>query len=120
MTILDAIRQVDSLRHNTFTQEEKVQWLARVDGMIYKDVLSTHEGCPDFQPYTEDTPLDQVLLVEAPYEELYLHWLQTFMDFYEDVSHFNQSLQMFTAAYDGYKDWYNRTHRPLGRQFSYV
>ena len=121
MTILDAIRRVDALRHNTFSQEEKVRWLATLDSRIHKEILSTHEGCPDFRPYTAVTPLDQVLLVPEPYEELYLYWLQAFMDFYSDeAGRFNQSMQLFKAAYDAFEADYNRTHLPLGQKFKYV
>jgi len=42
MTILEAIGRVDALRHNTFSQEEKIQWLSQVDGLVDQDLIRTH------------------------------------------------------------------------------
>lgn len=122
MTILEAIRRVDGLRHNTFTREEKIRWLAQVDAAVATELLDTHEGAAqgDFQPYDAQTPLDRQLLIPAPYDELYLHYLIAQMDYHHgELDRYNRAMGMYQAAWIGYVNFYNRTHRPLGQQFRY-
>ena len=69
MTILEAIHRVDALRHNVFTQEEKIGWLAQVDGLVTEDLIRTHEAGEGqtLRTYDAETPLEQQLLVPAPF-----------------------------------------------------
>ena len=122
MTILEAIGRVDSLRHNTFTQAEKIGWLAQVDGLVDRELVRTHEGKPEepFRCYDEQTPLDQPLLVPPPYDELYLHYLCAQMDYYHaEYDRYNRSMGMYQAVLSSFTNFYNRAHRPQGQQFRY-
>ena len=120
MTILEAIGRVDALRHNTFCQEEKIRWLAQVDGQVNRELIRTHEDGMDFRPYDAQTPLEQELLVPAPYDELYLHYLEAQMDYYQaEFDHYNRSMGMYQAVFSAFANDYNRTHRPLGHRFRY-
>ena len=47
MKISEAINQLDELKHNTYTQSNKVQWLSRLDAMVKKQIIDTHEGGED-------------------------------------------------------------------------
>lgn len=122
MTILEAITRADSLRHNTFTQAEKIGWLAQVDGQLFRDLVQTHEqeqtgpmGC-----YDEQTPMDQQLLAPSPYDELYLHYLFAQMDYYHgEYDRYNRSMGMYQAVLSAFTNFYNRTHRPTGHRFRY-
>ena len=78
MTIIEAINRTDSLKFNTYTQTDKVEWLSRLDSMVKRLIIDTHEGAEStsFSDYTANTPLDTVLLVPAPYDEMYLRWLE--------------------------------------------
>ena len=120
MTIMEALGRLDALRHNTFRQEEKIRWLSQVDGLIFKELISTHEGGGDFQPYDDGTSLEQELLVPAPYDELYLHYLEAQMDYYqEEMDRYNRAMGMYQAVLTAYANDYNRTHMPKGQRFSY-
>ena len=120
MTMIEAIGRLDALRHNTFRQEEKIQWLSQVDGLVYQEVISTHEGGTDFRPYDAQTPLEQELLVPAPYDELYLHYLEAQMDYYQgEADRYNRAMGMFQSVLTAYINYYNRTHLPLGQRFRY-
>ena len=122
MTILEAIHRVDALRHNTFTQEEKVQWLAQVDALIDREVIRTHEGSGEhsFRVYDEQTPLEQELLVPPPFDELYLHYLCAMMDYHNaEFDRYNRSMGLYQAVMTAFTNFYNRTHLPLGRRFRY-
>jgi hypothetical protein len=32
---------------------------------------------------------------------------------------YNNAIDMFTTAYEGYKNYYNRTHMPKGKKFKF-
>lgn len=121
MTILEAIHRVDALRHNTFTQEEKIGWLAQVDAMVAEELCRTHESEEkSFRTYDAQTPLDQELLVPQPYDALYLHYLEAQMDYYYgEADRYNRSMGMYQAVWRAYVNYYNRTHRPMGQTFRY-
>ena len=44
MKIIEAINRIDSLKHNTYSESEKVLWLSEVDLDVKNTVLDTHEG----------------------------------------------------------------------------
>lgn len=46
MKLMEAIRRIDELKHNTYTTGEKIAWLSELDGMVKKQIIDTHE-CDD-------------------------------------------------------------------------
>ena len=121
MRVCDAIDRVDSLKHNTDTSAEKIEWLSQLDGNIKNEIIDTHESDDDifFYGYTEDD-METELLVEAPYDVLYIRWLEAQIDYYNgEINRYNNSMMMYQAAYDNYDRYYNRTHMPKGQNFKY-
>ena len=122
MTIIEAINRVDALKHNTYTQTDKVQWLSRLDWMVKKHIIDTHEGAEEvsFTGYDDSTDLQTELLVPAPYDEAYLRWMEAQIDYHNgEYGKYNNSIDMFNTAYEGYQNYYNRTHMPLGKSMKY-
>lgn len=122
MKIAQAIARLDSLKHNVFPIEEKIAWLSRLDHTIKKHIIDTHEGGADvvFQGYTPETDPETELLAPAPFDEMYLHWMEAQIDYYNDeLDRYNKSMQMFQTEYNGYERWYNRNHMPLGGKMKY-
>lgn len=116
MTIHDAINSIDELMHNTYTQENKVTWLSRVDTMVKKLVIDTHEGGEDvsFSGYNEDTDLETVLLIPEPFDEAYLRWMEAQIHYHNgEYDKYNNAVVMFNTAFDAYKSDYTRNHMPL-------
>lgn len=115
MTINEAITQIDSLKANTYTPADKIGWLSRVDSMIKKNIIDTHEGgeAIQFEGYSEETDPDKVLLAPEPYDELYLRYLEAQIDYTNgEYAKYNNSILMFNAAYKAYASFYNRDHMP--------
>lgn len=112
MTILQAITQADALRHNGYTPEEKVLWLSRLDGKIAALILDAHEGeHPAFPGYTRNTPMDTVLLVQAPFEELYVYWLEAQICYADgEISDYNAAIAQYNQLYAAFSAAYNREH----------
>ena len=122
MKIIDAIIGTDSLKHNTYTQTDKVQWLSRLDWMVKKQIIDTHEGAEavEFKGYDDSTDIETELLVPAPYDEVYLRWMEAQIDYYNgEYGRYNNSIDMFHTAYDSYRNYYNKTHMPIGKRFKY-
>ena len=122
MRINEAINRLDSLKFNTYTQDDKIDWLSRLDNMVKKQIIDTHEGAESvsFTGYTADTPLDTVLLVPAPYDEVYLRWMEAQIDYHNgEYDKYNNAIIMFNTAFEAYQKHYNSAHKPVqrGRRF---
>lgn len=116
MTIIEAINRLDAMKFNTYSQSEKVEWLSSLDRRIRKEIIDTHDGAPDteFSGYDDDTPVSTELLVPAPYDEVYLRWMEAQIDYHNgEFGRYNNSVTMFNNAYSAYERSYNRTHMPL-------
>ena len=70
MKIIDAINRIDSLKHNTYTQSDKVAWLSEVEWDVKLNVIDTHEGGDiEFSGYDDSTDLQTELIIPAPYDK---------------------------------------------------
>ena len=118
MKIIEAINQIDSLNKNSYSQTDKLQWLSRLDSMVKRLVIDTHEGGDDviFTGYDDSTDLHTELLIQAPFDEAYLRWLDAQI-YYANAEYgkYNNAIELFNTTWDAYKNYYNRTHMPKGR-----
>ena len=122
MKIIDAINRIDSLKHNTYSQSDKVAWLSEVDCDVAKNVIATHNGGEDidFTGYDDSTDTQTELLIPAPYDKVYLLWMEAWIDYYNgEYEKYNNAMAMFNTAYDGFKNYYNRTNMPKGKKFKF-
>lgn len=120
MKIMEAIQRVDALVFNTCTAEQKVQWLSKLDSLIHQNVLQTHAGEPsEFPGYDADTDPDTALLVPAPYDTIYLRWLEAQIHYETgEYTRYNNAITLFNTEYAAFSARYNRQHTPLnGRRF---
>lgn len=122
MKIIEAINRLDALKFNTFTQDDKVQWLSRLDSMVKKQIIDAHEGAEvvSFSGYTADTPTNTDLLVPAPWDEIYLLWMEAQIDYNNhEYDSYNNATIRFNTAFEDYQKYYNSTHKPVqrGRRF---
>lgn len=122
MKIIEAIDSIDSLKHNTYTQSDKITWLSRADSMVKRLIIETHEGADEvaFTGYDDTTDLETELLVPSPFDEMYLRWLEAQIDYHNgEYNKYNNAIVMYNTAFDAYKNHYNRTHMPVGNGFKY-
>lgn len=121
MKVREAIDRIDSLKHNVYSNAEKVDWLNRLDGMIKREIIDTHEGAEFviFEGYSE-RDMEKELLIGSPYDEMYIRWLEAQIDYYNgEIARYNNSMMMYQAAYDSYAKYYNRSHMPLTQKMKY-
>lgn len=122
MTIIEAINRIDVLKPNTYSQVEKVLWLSNLDGIIKNNIIDTHEGgeSVDFGGYNEATPLATEMLVKAPHDDIYLKWLESWIDYTNgEYAKYNNSAQAYNDAYTAFERYYNRTHMPKGNKMKF-
>ena len=122
MKIIEAINRIDSLKHNTYSNNEKLAWLSRIDSMVKRLIIDTHEGGEGitFTGYDDRTDLNTELLVPAPFDEMYLRWLEAQIDYTNgEYDKYNNAILMYQAAYDGYANYYNRNHMPKGQKMKF-
>ena len=115
MKIKDAINQIDGQKHNTYSQAEKISWLSRLDSMVKRLIIDTHEGGEDitFTGYDDKTDLDTELLVPAPFDEMYIRWLEAQIDYYNaEYEGYNTSILMYNTDLEAYADHIRKTHKP--------
>ncbi len=118
MTIIEAINRANALMHNTYNHPDKVEWLSRLDSMVKQQIIDNHEGSENviFNGYTTETPMDTVLLVPAPYDEVYLRWIEAQIHYHNgEYDKYNNAIIMFNTALGAYAAYYNQNHRPVSR-----
>ena len=96
--------------------------LAAKNCAVKLQIIDNHVGAENisFSGYNKDTPLNTVLLVPAPYDEVYLRWMEAQIDYHNgEYDKFNNSIVMYNTAFDNYQKCYIRTHKPVqtGRRF---
>ncbi len=122
MTIMEAINRIDAVKPNTYTQLEKIRALSTLDGVIKNNIINTHDDSEGvkFGGYTEETSLTTDLLVPAPYDVIYLYWLESTIDYWNgETGRYNNSISLYNTAYSEYERYYNRTHMPKGKKFKF-
>lgn len=119
MTIQAAIDMIDALKPNMFPLHQKVAWLNDLDGMVWREIMLTHEGIPAgavFEGYDQDTDHGTDLLAPDPYSEIYKHYLASQMDVANrEMTVYAQDKLLFNNAWQTLCDYWNRTHKPISR-----
>lgn len=122
MTIIEAINKIDVLKPNNYTQSEKIKWLSNLDGIIKTEIIDSHEGSEGivFNGYDDDTPLWTELLASAPYDDLYIKWLEAQIDYTNaEYGKYNNSVTAYNTAYSAFERYYNRQHMPKQRKLKF-
>ena len=122
MTIAEVISRVDDMVPNTYTPEDKIAWLSTLDSRVKTQIIDAHHHNEPMDFYGYDGLADQEteLLVGAPYDEMYLRWLEAMIDYHNsDDDRYNNAIILFNNAYEGYKKYYTRNHMPIstGKRF---
>lgn len=122
MTIAEAIQIVDTQKPNNYTQNDKFRWLSTLDGIIKSEVIDTHVGDTEieFNSYGENTSIDTELLAKAPYDSIYVPWLEAQIDLTNgEYAKYNNNITVFNTAYQSFVNAYNRNNMPKGTKIKY-
>lgn len=117
MTIQAAIDTIDTLKPNMFPRHQKVAWLSELDGLIWREIITAHEGVEPgktFEGYDQETPAGTVLLVPEPYADVYKHYVATKMDIANrETAEYAKDNVLFNNAWQTLCDYWNRKCMPL-------
>ena len=117
MKIIEAISQIDSLKPNTYSTRQKVLWLSQLEAIVKRQVIDEHEGSDlvEFNGYDENTDVNTVLIMPAPFDISYIYWLEAQIHYAnEDIDMYNAAIQMFNTSFSEYKADYKRHHTAKG------
>ena len=116
MTIKEAIAITDRLTPNQYDMEDKIRWLAELDGIAHREVLRTHEmdAPEEFAPYRPEQDLDRtVLLIGAPYDEIYRWYLDMkIAEANGEGDRYNASAGSYNQYYTAWANFINRSFLP--------
>ena len=122
MTIMGAINHLDAVKPNGYSQVEKIKWLSILDGIVKAEIIDTHEGGEgkEFKGYDEMTALTQELLVPHPYDDIYIRYLEMQIDYANgEYNKYNNSKTVYNEAFSEFLKYYNRTHKPISKNFTH-
>lgn len=135
MTINQILALVDEINTNSYDTKVKIDWLSKLDGRVFNDVILTHEHDlvpenseseddeteevnlvePTFSGYA-NASLDTELLIPDTYSDVYRDYLMSMIAYSNgETERYQNSMIMFNSNYQEYLDWYNRTHMPIGK-----
>ena len=107
MTPLELISRLDTRIVNTVPEEEKKRWVAEVEALVEWGLR------PSQEPLPETLPDDCQLKIPFPWDELYLHYLEMRLYYFQgEIARCNQARAMYEAVYNGYRDYCNRCRLP--------
>ncbi|MGM9642336.1 MAG: hypothetical protein ACI3XI_03905 [Eubacteriales bacterium] len=115
MTILEAINRTDRVKPNSYSQQEKVRWLSSLDGTVKTEIIDTHDGGEEvvFNGYNDETLLTTELLIPAPYDDVYVHYLEMQIDYANgEGAKYQNSMIVYNTAMAAFEKYYNREHMP--------
>ena len=111
MTPNKAIEIVDSLKPNSYSEEDKLRWINELDGMVQRLVIQTDE----IKQYSYPEDMDKELLIPAPFDDVYTLFLEAKIDYHNrEYANYNNSAMMFESQFSEYKKAYIREHPVRG------
>ena len=107
MTISTCMDLVDSLMPNGLDRSVKLRLLGEIEGKVRVELLG---GYPEeTEVFGGDTPDTTELTVPHPYDQLYLLYIMTMLDYIAgDTARYENSAAMFNTAYLSYGKWLKR------------
>lgn len=119
MTINEAITEANNLKPDAYGEDQKILWLYRLDQRLKQEIFDAHkynegETEPELENYDSTHKTTTVLLVPAPWDELYVHYLSAQIDYYNrEYAAFNATNAMFEAVLSGFRNAYHQRHMPI-------
>ncbi len=124
MKLQELIDKVEELvPGNKFDTSTIIKFISDLDRMVTDNILRKHEDTKSvvFDGYDDNTPGETTLLISAPYDEAYIHWVRSKIDLFNmDYERYNNSAAAFYNQYQNFSAFYNREHLPLQRTIKII
>lgn len=120
MTLTEMLGQIDKLNPNDMDAEQKRAWILQLEKQICDETLDTHElGAEEAEKRAyigaaEGLADDYELLVPTQYAEVYRRYVDAQIAMAAcDTDAYENAYTLHNNALLTYKNYFNRTHRPL-------
>ena len=114
LTAAQVLHQVDTLLPNQYGEDRKRRWLTQAEGFVIREILHRCAGTEDL-PVPDALSDDDVMLVPAPYDELYRHYVESQIHYANgEIDRCNNAATAWNNGLLTYRDFYFRTHTPIG------
>lgn len=111
MTPNKVIETTDRLKPNSYSEEDKLNWINELEGMVQKLVIQSD----NIKTYAYPDDMDKELLVSAPFDGIYALYLEAKIDYYNrEYGNYNNSAMAFEAQFGEYKKDYIRNNPARG------
>lgn len=109
-TLGQIIAEIDRLKPNGFSGEEKTEWVNQLQGQLRRDVHLRPVG---FVPLDWAQDQQTPLMLDESRSGLYHAWLGAQIDFHNgEYDKYQNSMEMFNAQWRSYVAWYCNTYHP--------
>ena len=106
-TMNTVLAQVDALKPNACTDEDKCRWIGLLEGLVSIEV---YDEQPPVLRFPEDA--DRELRLQHPYDELYSLYVMAMIDFANrEYGSFNNTLLVFRERLEQLKAYHLRTRK---------
>ena len=109
-TIQGIIEKVDMLKPNTYSQEIKLEWLNKIEGIIALRIIKSTV----YIPYVLPEDISKELLVPFPFDKVYEDYIYTMIDYANnEFNLYNASSTIFNTSLDDYAKWHKENNTPV-------
>ena len=106
ITAGQVLAQVDALTPNQYTRTEKLRWLSQAEGFVLREIRRVTGALPPLED-------DASLTVEAPYDELYRHYVEAQIHYCNgEMARYNSAAASWNNGLLTYRDYVCRTAAP--------
>lgn len=101
MTIKNVIDRVDSVKPNGFSNADKMEWLAELEGKIQTEIFLL-----PLDELVKPTNMTDELLVPYPYDSIYSFYLQAMIDLHNgEYDRYDNTYAVFNEKWKEYVKW---------------
>lgn len=113
MKAKEVIQRADRIKPNSFTDEDKLEWLGTLEGRLMADVvlLGPEELEARRLVYPED--MERELLAQWPHDAMYVQWLMAKIDEANgEYNKYQNSMEIYNEYYAKFVHWFVETYEP--------
>lgn len=105
MTIRDLLNRIEKEKPNSFTEADLIAFLNEVEAQVADELRIKEADVPVYE-YGHDEDLDNILLVPAPYDVLYISYLKAKIDYAnEEYDSYTNNQAQHVQDYKDFVDW---------------
>lgn len=106
-TMNKVVAYVDRMNPNVYTDMDKYEWMATLEGLVAHEVHQVEEA----PIYDLPRDADMELSVPAPYDDIYRLYVTAMIYLQNrEYDHYNNAVLVFKNRYEQYKAWYIRNN----------